>query len=74
MAIPLPNQISLADRHRLLEKRTVPSSTEPYRLFVKRNGVFIRSFESEEKRESFIETAPDSVFSVKTQPPRRRSW
>lgn len=72
MAMPALNLIGIQDRHRLVEKTTVPASTEPYRLHVRRNGVYIRSFESEEKRDAFIESAPDSVFCVKTTAAKKR--
>lgn len=65
MSTPLTNQICLKDRMKLVEKRTVAASSEPFRLFVRRTGVFIRSFETEVMRDAFIASTPDSTFAVK---------
>lgn len=67
MDIPLISELNLRERQRLIEVRNVPQSTEPFRLFVKRNGVFIRSFESKESLDRFVETTSDRVFQVKVR-------
>lgn len=67
MPTPIPHQLDLKQRRRLVDIKEVSGSNEPFRLFVKRTGVFIRTFETRTALDDYIASAPDSIFSPKVR-------
>ncbi len=64
--------LTLAERKRLVEIKNISGSTEPYRLYVKRSGVFLRSFETEVAMTNYLAKLPVAQLKPTTRTTRRR--
>lgn len=58
------DQLTFNARYKLVDVKHVPKSSEPYKVYLKRNGVFLKGCATQDEVNDFVATVPADKLIV----------